>query len=162
MNCERIKDDLDLHHKPKHCEAPHLLANGKCDNIIKNDEACEFDEMDCKKEIAEEICSKLDIPSKESHICDQIDFCQPCGCLKRHIYHSKEDLERILDEVNGKELTQEVSEDCPFPEWVGDGFCDWPTNVQECNYDGGDCCGDCYNCICKDPEVLFKDCPYPG
>ena len=120
--------------------------------------------MDCKKEIAEEICSKLDIPSKESHICDHIDFCQPCGCLKRHIYHSKEDLERILDEINGKEeLTEEeVSEACPFPEWVGDGFCDWPTNVQECNYDGGDCCGDCYNCICNDPEVLFKNCPYPG
>ena len=39
----------------------------------------------------------------------------------------------------------------------GDGFCDDVTNTPECNYDGGDCCGDnvkedfCFNCICLDP-----------
>ena len=25
--------------------------------------------------------------------------------------------------------------------WVGDGFCDDATNNEQCNFDGGDCCG---------------------
>ena len=38
--------------------------------------------------------------------------------------------------------------------WVGDGFCDDVNNVEDCNYDGGDCCGIsvqnnfCVNCTC--------------
>ena len=38
--------------------------------------------------------------------------------------------------------------------WVGDGFCDDANNFEECNYDGGDCCGInvqknfCVNCTC--------------
>ena len=39
-------------------------------------------------------------------------------------------------------------------EWVNDGFCDDMNNNEECNYDGGDCCGIkanrrfCLNCEC--------------
>ena len=39
---------------------------------------------------------------------------------------------------------------------MGDGYCDDNTNVPECNYDGGDCCGSCVNkeycstCACLD------------
>ena len=29
--------------------------------------------------------------------------------------------------------------------WVGDGYCDDINNNIECNYDGGDCCGDNVN-----------------
>ena len=38
--------------------------------------------------------------------------------------------------------------------WIGDGFCDDANNFEECNYDGGDCCGInvqknfCVNCTC--------------
>ena len=38
--------------------------------------------------------------------------------------------------------------------WIGDGFCDDANNIEECNYDGGDCCGIdvqnnfCVNCTC--------------
>ena len=38
--------------------------------------------------------------------------------------------------------------------WVGDGFCDDANNIEECDYDGGDCCGInvqnnfCVNCTC--------------
>ena len=38
---------------------------------------------------------------------------------------------------------------------VGNGFCNDNTNVEACNFDGGDCCGTCVNskycekCECK-------------
>ena len=40
------------------------------------------------------------------------------------------------------------------PLWIGDGFCDDANNIEDCNYDGGDCCGIsvqknfCVNCTC--------------
>ena len=43
---------------------------------------------------------------------------------------------------------------CSSPNWVGDGYCDDGNNNQECNYDGGDCCGSnvntdyCNECQC--------------
>ena len=41
---------------------------------------------------------------------------------------------------------------------IGDGYCDDSTNIEECNYDGGDCCSKnswylyCKACICH-PEA---------
>ena len=38
--------------------------------------------------------------------------------------------------------------------WIGDGFCNDENNIEDCNYDGGDCCGIsvkknfCVNCTC--------------
>ena len=38
--------------------------------------------------------------------------------------------------------------------WLSDGFCDDANNIEECNYDGGECCGNnvqknfCVNCTC--------------
>ena len=38
--------------------------------------------------------------------------------------------------------------------FVGDGFCDDESNNKACNYDGGDCCGECVvkvacsECVC--------------
>ena len=42
--------------------------------------------------------------------------------------------------------------------WIGDGFCDDGSNIEDCDYDGGDCCLDstndkiieglCYQCTC--------------
>ena len=43
---------------------------------------------------------------------------------------------------------------CFEPDWVGDDYCDDGNNNQECNYDGGDCCGPnvntqyCTECQC--------------
>ncbi len=45
---------------------------------------------------------------------------------------------------------------CPddISHWVGDGMCDDDTNIEECQYDGGDCCLEtqswsyCNECIC--------------
>ena len=45
-------------------------------------------------------------------------------------------------------------DDDPNNSTVGDGYCDDLMNIAECNYDGGDCCGNnvtygnCSACIC--------------
>ena len=42
--------------------------------------------------------------------------------------------------------------------WIGDVFCDDANNYKECNWDGGDCCGEyvingyCEFCECHDPD----------
>merc|ERR1712228_76164 len=46
------------------------------------------------------------------------------------------------------------------PSWIGDTYCDDSHNNIECNYDGGDCCGNskptwdqyCSVCECLDPD----------
>ena len=44
---------------------------------------------------------------------------------------------------------------CEYSGWIGNGWCDDVTNTEECNYDGGDCCGPnvntdfCSECICN-------------
>ena len=35
------------------------------------------------------------------------------------------------------------TEYCGYPEYKGDGYCDWENNNCGCEWDGGDCCGDC-------------------
>ena len=47
-------------------------------------------------------------------------------------------------------------------EWIGDGNCDDGNNNQQCNFDGGDCCGPdvktdyCTECICREEEVAIS------
>ena len=34
--------------------------------------------------------------------------------------------------------------DCPYPQWLADGYCDGSNNIEACGFDQGDCCpGDC-------------------
>ena len=41
--------------------------------------------------------------------------------------------------------------------WKADGFCDDGNNIEECEFDGGDCCGSnvlptfCNECQCLNP-----------
>ena len=35
--------------------------------------------------------------------------------------------------------------DCTQPTKINDGYCNDETNIPECGYDGGDCCGSCIN-----------------
>ena len=57
-------------------------------------------------------------------------------------------------------------EGCGSPNWQGDNSCDDENNNEECNWDGGDCCGYyvntnyCYNCECLDPN--FNDTLLPN
>ena len=47
---------------------------------------------------------------------------------------------------------------CGFPQWQGDGYCDDVNNDADCEFDGGDCCGDdvntnyCTACECLEPN----------
>ena len=56
--------------------------------------------------------------------------------------------------------------------WRGDGHCDDENNNEECDWDGGDCCGDnvktinsndeitCIVCECHDPNFELIQCKY--
>ena len=38
---------------------------------------------------------------------------------------------------------------------IGDGYCHDEVNTEECNYDGGDCCGSCINTnFCSECDCL--------
>ena len=47
---------------------------------------------------------------------------------------------------------------CGYPWYKNDGFCDDDNNNCQCEWDGGDCCGDnvdttfCDDCECLDPS----------
>ena len=48
---------------------------------------------------------------------------------------------------------------CVEPIWHGDGYCEDYHNHPECNFDGGDCCGEvntdyCDDCECLDPDYV--------
>ena len=65
-------------------------------------------------------------------------------------------------------LNQECLEQCQYPNWIiGDGICDDISNIPECTYDGGDCCGGathyCTLCECHSNDAKtfldhIKDC----
>ena len=46
---------------------------------------------------------------------------------------------------------------CEKENWIGDGYCDDVNNNEDCQWDGGDCCGNsvntqyCQVCACLDP-----------
>ena len=52
---------------------------------------------------------------------------------------------------------------CALPHYKGDGSCDDENNTMECDWDGGDCCGDnvntlwCTDCQCLDPAFKCED-----
>ena len=49
---------------------------------------------------------------------------------------------------------------------VGNSVCNDETNVEECDFDGGDCCGSCINrnycsqCMCYETSVNDLSCKY--
>ena len=49
------------------------------------------------------------------------------------------------------------------PSWIGDGYCNDETNIEGCDYDGGDCCGSnvvkrsCELCICHNDTGISND-----
>ena len=54
---------------------------------------------------------------------------------------------------------------CSF-EYIGDEICDDENNKEECDWDGGDCCGSnvnieyCNFCECHEPNFEVKQCKY--
>ena len=40
-------------------------------------------------------------------------------------------------------MEENYLKNCENPSEVANGFCNDETNIPECNFDGGDCCGSC-------------------
>ena len=64
-------------------------------------------------------------------------------------------IERAMALENEVILSENKTEaDCPFWHLANDGYCDDEVNIEECNYDFGDCCdyendfSPCQDCIC--------------
>ena len=57
---------------------------------------------------------------------------------------------------------------CPFWDITNDGYCDDEANIEECNYDYGDCCNFqndfsfCQDCICKTNFNATQNCNSVG
>ena len=46
------------------------------------------------------------------------------------------------------ETPQPPTEGCGSPNWVGDNYCDDENNNEDCEWDGGDCCGNVNETYC--------------
>ena len=81
------------------------------------------------------------------------------------VYNKSERALAIETEV----LVQSVNETgCPFWDITNDGYCDDEANIEECNYDFGDCCNYlhdftlCQDCFCITNLNATKNCSYIG
>lgn len=121
------------------CHAEYWIGDGECDDQTNTPE-CFFDGGDC--------CV---INRNYSFWRGGLDYvtCFTCECIGDH---------QALGNAAGN------YSNCPMLEWVGDYYCDDETNIPECNYDDGDCCGPnadyeyCDTCECIDDGIDFG-CP---
>ena len=86
---------------------------------------------------------------------DNVDtsFCTQCQCLDP-------DFSTTTPQSTMQSSTSQstIASGCYNTDYQGDGFCDDENNNANCEYDGGDCCGDnvdtsyCTQCQCLDPD----------
>ena len=102
---------------------------------------------------------------KGDGMCDDINNVESCGwdggdCCGDNVVTTYCTACKCLDPAFGTttEKTSEAPSTCAKPDWKGDNFCDDENNVESCDWDGGDCCGDnvittyCTACECLDPN----------
>ena len=59
-------------------------------------------------------------------------------------------------------MTGSTTLGCSHTFWIGDGYCDDTTNIMECSFDGGDCCGSnvntayCNLCQCLTGDTTLQ------
>ena len=94
-------------------------------------------------------------------------LCFLAGALVMIIYwaqRSNEKTESNGENVEYKNETQIVR--CQFWELTNDGYCDDEANVEECNFDFGDCCewendfSLCQDCFCITSQINYTDCAW--
>ena len=68
--------------------------------------------------------------------------------------------ENVLKPLKNGQSADLNPDTCPDPDWTGDGICDDETNIEVCNFDGGDCCNPkasfdfCEKCEChQEPGI---------
>ena len=102
---------------------------------------------------------------KGDGMCDDINNVESCGwdggdCCGDNVVTTYCTACECLDPAFGTttEKTSEAPSTCEKPDWKGDNYCDDENNVESCDWDGGDCCGDnvvstyCSACECLDPN----------
>jgi len=134
---------------PECCVAdPSFLGDGACDaHPPYNTEACGYDLGDCCRESCNPD-SPFKCAAKEG------DPYGPFGYFC---------LDPRYSAINAEKCEVE------HREWVGDGGCDAEYNVEECGWDGGDCCRQScdptfayYECggtqpfDCKNPDIIYR------
>ena len=82
-------------------------------------------------------------------------YCSECICHEDGTRHPDEYEGSTLEWTTTVSTPREIT--CPLAK-IGDGYCEDSMNIEECNYDGGDCCSKnswylyCKACICH-PEA---------
>ena len=112
------------------CEVDSWKGDGFCDDGNNNEE-CKWDGGDC--------CG-YDVNT---------NYCTDCKCL-----------DPTFDDTLPTMPTTKAPltpSGCFYPTFAGDGYCNDVNNEKECEWDGGDCCGEnvntflCFYCYCLDP-----------
>ena len=117
------------------CFNPDYQGDDSCDDE-NNNANCEYDGGDCCGDHVETL------------------FCTECQCLDP-TYISTTPQSTL--QTSNTQTTTASSSGCYYPHRKGDGYCDDENNNADCEYDGGDCCGDnvityaCTLCQCLDP-----------
>ena len=105
------------------------VGNGYCDDETNNQD-CNYDGGDCCGSIV------------------NTEYCSECQCFSLISFPPTPPTPPTFPP-----WTTNIG-GCANQHWAGDGWCDDGTNNQECNYDGGDCCGSnvnteyCSECQC--------------
>ncbi len=134
------------HVGPKHDQVHDAIAigDGFCDDVTNN-EGCNFDNGDC---------CQIEI----------IDFfCGDCKC------HFQETIVyKPVKAVNELMPLHVEQSHCEKPVWFNDSICDTGNNVEECLFDGGDCCLEDKQCAgeesvsyCVCWQEVMESCKFP-
>ena len=134
------------------CPHPHWIGDGFCDDENNNDD-CSFDGGDCcGSSVSTMFCSEC--------LCLQFATCGSSRTLIGNGVCNDETnnadcnfdggdcCDYNIDKHNCSECVCYHSETCEaglHHKWVGDGYCNDETNILQCYFDGGDCCGNCIN-----------------
>ena len=119
---------------------------GICGNSDwKSDDYCDDGNNNCGCEWDGGDCCGSDVNT---------DWCSACECLDPG-FNSGSDSSTTSAST---ETTSDSTDGCEYPDWISDNYCDDANNNEDCEWDGGDCCGSnvntawCSACECLDPN----------
>ncbi|CAM9269151.1 unnamed protein product [Pylaiella littoralis] len=59
----------------------------------------------------------------------------------------------ILSSAGIHAASSDVFQNCEFPDYIANGYCDYANNIADCGYDGGDCC----SCTCDAENNVYDN-----
>ncbi|CAM9523721.1 unnamed protein product [Scytosiphon promiscuus] len=127
-----VNDDDITVEMYENCGYVQGIGNSYCDDD-NNTPECGYDGGDC--------CECTCVPDTDSTSETRWQGCKEFACI---------DPDATC--VNDDDITVDMYENCGFVSGIGNGYCDQDNNIEECGYDGGDCC----ECTCV-PYVYSDD-----